>query len=433
MSKSPAQVEPKTPRKLPRFRFSLRTLLIVNTLLSIGFGLFFSRVQNERWAAKAIAEANGIIVYDWQVRPAGSDSKFKPTPPGPKWLRKHLGAHWLDRIVEVSLNGYGNRSKKNRFSEVGPHLTKLRALRSLTLWGGKLDHAGYQLLGRLTQLEKLHLRLKSEIGQQSAVAIARVTSLRELSLDKARISPEALQELAKLPNLESLDIDCGYLDLSTGVTITRHQLHDEAAKAIATFPKLRKLMLFATQITDEGMAALCQLSQLKTLVVSSPNITSASFDQVNKLRHMEHLGTWGWQIEDADFEKLSQLPNLNSLGLTSTNLTDESVACLTKLDQIERLTLDGEKITDASLYHFYRLSKLKWLNLKHTSVSKYGPAAKALQKAYPNCIFNLPPTEKEKEISRAFHRQKWNLGNNTPIQLTPNQLKVLTKKVEPSK
>ncbi len=428
MSKSPPQVEKKTPRKLPWFRFSLRTLLIVNTLLSIGFGLFFSRVQNERRAAEAIGEARGSIGYDWQVRPPNSGPKFQPTPPGPQWLRQRLGAHWFDRIVDVHLNGYRNPSSKNPFTVVGPRLLKLRKLRSLTLWGGKHDHADYQLLGQLTQLEKLHLRQVTEIDPQDAAVVARITGLRELYLHSAKISPEALKEFAELPNLESLDIDCDSFNPQTGQPLKEYRLRDGAAEVLASFPKLNQLMLFGTQITDEGMAAICQLSQLKNLTVSSPYITSASFDHVVKLQHLEQLGTWGWTIQDADFDKLSQLQNLRGLGLC-TKLTDESVDYLTKLDRIEQLTVYGEKITDASLHHFYRLKNLEWLDLSDTSVTKYGPAAKALQQAYPKCVFRLPPTEVEKARKRAFRRGKWGGASHT-LKLTSQQLKDLTVKVD---
>jgi hypothetical protein len=392
------------------FRFSLRTFLIAVTLFSLAFGYFFNGVQNERRAAKAVAEAHGDIVYDWQIRAPGSDPKIQPKPPGPAWLRERVGAHWFDRIVEVGLNGYINKSGKNRFAVVGPHLVKLPPLRSLSLWGGELSADDYRLLGELKQLESLRLRQESEIRPQHAAAIARLTSLRELDLSEVRIAPEALRELSKLPQLEALKISCFFHDPNASGIQRKYQLRDDGAEALASFPKLKSLMLFATLITDEGMAALSRLSRLETLVVSSPHITSKSFDHVTRLKHLEHLGTWQWKIDDADIEKLSQLPNLTSLGLV-TKLSDTSVSQVTALSQIERLTICGEEITDASVPHLVRLSKLEWLDLSDTSIDKLGPAAKELRRAFPTCMINLPKTEKEKEMERAFRNWKWGGGS----------------------
>lgn len=427
VSKLPDIVKPTSLRRRRWFRFSLRTLLIAFTLISLGLGLVFNRVQNERRAAEVIGDARGEIVYNWQIRPPDSDPNIQPAPPGPQWLRKRLGPHWFDRIVEVRLNGYINRSSKNRFTVVGPHLAKLQALRSLSLWGGELDHDDYQLLGQLTQIEKLRLRHEAELRQQDAAALAHATGIRELYLSDAKISTQALKELAKLPNLEVLDISCFYIEPSTGAIQKKYQLRDEAAEVLGTIPKLRSLMLFATQISDKGMEAIGRLSQLETLVVSSPQITSASFDYVVKLKRLEHLGTWQWKIDDAHFENLSQLPNLRSLGLV-TQLTDESVPYLAKLDKIEHLTLRGEDVTDACLHHLNRLLKLKRLDISDTSVAKYGPAAKALQQALPMCMIRLPPTEREKAMQRAFRNQKWSGGSSATLPTVASPIEALERK-----
>ena len=406
MSEPPGKLEPASSGRWRWFRFSLRTFLIAITLVSLALGLFFNRVQNERRAAKAIAEAHGEIVYDWQIRLPGSDPNVQPVPPGPQWLRKILGPHWFDRIVEVRLNGYINRSERNRFAVVAPTLANLPSLRSLSIWGGELSADEYRLLSKQTQLQSLRLRQQSEILPQHMAAIGHLASLRELDLPDVKTSPEALRELSKLPELEALDISCFYYDPNAGGMQTRYKLRDEAAEVIASFPKLRSLKLFQTEISDDGMAELCRISGLETLVVSSPTITSASFDHVAKLKSLTHLGTWIWKIDDSHIAKLSQLPNLTSLGLV-TDLTDQSVPHVTTLGQIERLTLRGEGITDASVPHLLRLSKLQWLDVSDTSINKLGPAAKELRRAFPKCMINLPQTKAEKETERAFNNWKW--------------------------
>ncbi len=411
MSETCAKLEPASSWRRRWFRFSLRTFLIAVTLISLAFGFFFSSVQNERRAASAIAEAHGDIVYDWQIRPPGADHKTPPPkPPGPQWLRKRLGPHWLDRIVEVRLNEYINKSDKNRFAVVAPHLAKLSSLRSLTLSGETFDVNDYRSLSQLTQLESLLVRQRNELLPQHAAAIARLTGLHDLSLSDIKISPAALRELAKSPHLEKLQITCFWHDPNAGGVHTKYRFRDDAAEALAAFPILKSLELFQTRITDAGMEKLCRLSKLERLTVGSPHITSASFDHVVKLKHLTALGTWAWKIEDDDFRKLSQMPQLTTLDLL-THLSDKSVPHVTALGQIEHLRLRGEGITDASVSHLLRLTKLQWLHLSGTSINKLGSAAKELKRAFPKCVIYLPKTEKQKEAERAFNNWKWGGGN----------------------
>ncbi len=395
-----------------RTRFSLRTLLVAFTLLPLWFGFFFNRVQHERRATEAIAAASGAIVYDWQIRPSGSNLNVELKRPGPEWLRRYLGPHWFDQIVEVRLNQFANPSESNDGKLVIPHLTKLPALRSLTLSGKNLDLEDCELLGRLTQVEELSLMPDSVIESQHTAAIARARNLKEFRLGYAKISAAAISELAAIPNLREIIITCDSYDRQTGKPLAEYYLDDEAANSIATMPNLRSVMLFHTQITDDGVEALCKLSNLETLVVSSPHVSSAVFKHVANLQHLEHLGTWAWKINDADFQKLSQMPNLVSLGL-QTNLTNESVRHLSQFESLEKLTLRGDEITEDSVRYLCTMRKLTRLDLSGTTIAKNSEAAALLKRLLPGCQIMLPKTEREKEWKRQFNNWKW--GGSQPL------------------
>jgi hypothetical protein len=386
--------------------------------LAIGFGTFITRVENERRAAEAIGKVGGTIVYDWQIPPPGAPPGFKPHPPGSQWLRSRLGPHWFDSIVEVQLNGFGNNWQRRQFSTVSRHLVKLRSLRELAVSGQDFNQVDYHMLGQMTQVEVLRLMLEQEIREEDARALTGAVGLRKIDVRYARVSAAALRQLAGLPFLESLKIDCDSYDRQTGKRLAEWQIRDDAAAAIATLPRLREVMLFATEITDSGLAKLCRLSQLETLVVGSRHITSASFEPVAQLSKLEHLGTWGWRIDDDDIDKLAVLPNLRSLGL-QTELTDASVPLVTALPHVRRLTLRGAKITEASVPHLQRLSRLEWLDLSDTSIDKLGPPAAELRAALPKCLIFLPKTKKEVAAERAFNHFKWGGG---PIVVKGNSV-----------
>ncbi|QDS99403.1 leucine-rich repeat domain-containing protein [Adhaeretor mobilis] len=387
------------------FRFSLRSLLIATVVVSLFFGLIVRPALEERDATEAIISKWGTVVYDWQVRARGSDSHAKPERPGPEWLRRWLGAHWFEQVVEVRLSGASYSDDKDRF-KAGSHLKKLPALRSLSVNSFDLTVEDYRLLGNFTRIDELWLNTNYETRVQDAAELARNTGLRKLHILRAKVSREALLELTKLPNLERLSISCSSYDPQTGDILKEFQLQDDVTEALVRFFRLKSLSLFGTQITNDGMAELSRLTQLEHLTVSSPEITGESFEYVVKLKNLESLGTWAWDLKNADFKKLQALPNLTSLDL-QTEISAEQVPGITDLKRLEKLTLRGDEINDESLQHFYKLRGLTWLNLSDTRVKKYGAAAKALKKAFPNCTIRLPKTKEEEERKRAFRNLKY--------------------------
>lgn len=99
-------------------RFSLRSFFFVTTGVCLWLGVVFNQVQRQQRAATAIEAASGQIVYDWQIRPPGSNPSTPLTAPGPTWLRERLGPHWFDKIVGAHLHD-NDGSANSRFAIVG--------------------------------------------------------------------------------------------------------------------------------------------------------------------------------------------------------------------------------------------------------------------------------------------------------------------------
>lgn len=383
-------------------------MLGVTTAIALFLGVFYERVRNERRAADAVAAAYGKVIYDWQVLPEGADPSTKRVPPGPEWLRRILGPHWLESIVEVRLNEYGNRVPANDLKVVGPHLARLSRLRTLSLWGGDLDRAECELLAQ-TGVEDLTLNQKGVLEPETIESLAKLRRLKRLSFHSAKVTPAALEGLAALPGLERLRITCDSYDPQTGDALRKHYLRDEHAEVISKFPSLRSVSLFHTEISDAGVEALCRLSQLELLTVSSPEVTSASFKHVAKLKELESLSAWQWKIDNADFQELLPLPKLVCLDLL-TELSDESVPYLLRFKGLERLRLRGEGVTEACVPLLCTMRGLTWLNLDDTSIHKESDAAAELKRSLPGCMIRLPKTEEELERERQFHASKWGGG-----------------------
>src|SRR5262249_54775291 len=143
-----------------------------------------------------------------------------------------------------------------------------------------------------------------------------------LSIVEAELSSANLNELAKLDNLQALQL--------IGVNVA-----DDAFKTIATFPNLRSLVLNYTKVTAAGLKNLKGAKSLNTL----------------------HLGKTG--LTKAGLKELAALPNLRSLCLLrksdtedesdGTEVNDEWLKELPQLSGLQALHLGNSEVTDAGL------------------------------------------------------------------------------------
>ena len=93
-------VRTKSERRF--LRFSVRTLLIVLTILCIWLGWKVERARRQREAVAFVHEMGGSVNYDYEV---DNDGRFAPNaePPGPKWLRRQLGVDFFDDVILARL------------------------------------------------------------------------------------------------------------------------------------------------------------------------------------------------------------------------------------------------------------------------------------------------------------------------------------------
>src|SRR4051794_10677016 len=103
-------VEPRTSKR-SRWKFSLKTLLIVLTLFCVWFGTWAGQSNRQRRAVEAIARNGGEFRYAHQKKAGttGSNTIFlaQAEPPGPKWLRQCLGDDYFVTPVTLSITNQG--------------------------------------------------------------------------------------------------------------------------------------------------------------------------------------------------------------------------------------------------------------------------------------------------------------------------------------
>ena len=151
---------PRKPRR--RWpRFSLRTLLILVTLLSIALGWFVHRGERQRRAVAALKAVGGEVYYATDL--TGAEKSFG--------LGRWLPRDYFDEVYLVSLSGRNDVTDAN-----------LAHVRDLT---------------RLEWLDATH----TEVTDAGLANLQGLTRLRTLELTRTKVTPSGIVRLKRvLPN-----------------------------------------------------------------------------------------------------------------------------------------------------------------------------------------------------------------------------------------
>lgn len=192
---------------MPRFRFSLRALLVVLTSACVWSGIQATGVRRQREAAARIESlgASAYYAYEWD------DSRYwfqkgAPEKPGPRWIRDLIDVDWLSPIVAIRFDGCSVSD-----DDLGWLTERLPELRYVELRHADVGDRGISNMARLHQLQNLEIA-HTPIGDGALEAIGRVRSLCSLDLCGTGVTDRGLPLLYGLTKLRSI-----YLD-STAVT-----------------------------------------------------------------------------------------------------------------------------------------------------------------------------------------------------------------------
>ena len=163
---------------------SLRSLLVLFTLLAVWIGIIANRAREQRRIVAELSQYPGaMIMYDhkWDLSAGGEIPKPRPLgpPPGEEWLRSRLGDEYFVTVIGVFLTGEWD--------------TKTR----------RPNKAALELIRDLPRLRVLSLE-KSPITDADLAAIADQTQLTYLWLDDTVISDAGLVHLRKMQRLKYL-------------------------------------------------------------------------------------------------------------------------------------------------------------------------------------------------------------------------------------
>src|SRR5687768_6661225 len=207
------------------FQFSVKSVLVLMTLLCIGLGTWTYRSQRQLFAVEAITNAGGEFCYSYQARPSssgiGKTYSFQVEPAAPGWLRNLIGDHYfitpLKLVIrkqrEIDPNCLAHLKalphlEEMWFNDVAlddadlASLKHLRKLKILTFGAGTLSGSApprnFDFLRHLRQLVWLTLS-DSEFGDRDAAHIAQTSTLKQLYLYDSAIGDAGMTQIQHLP------------------------------------------------------------------------------------------------------------------------------------------------------------------------------------------------------------------------------------------
>ncbi|HWB09913.1 MAG TPA: hypothetical protein VG826_11835 [Pirellulales bacterium] len=309
----------------PRFRWSLRTMLTMVTLVAATCGWCFALRERANLQDPIIAQADQhhdsphLYLERW----------------GPRWLDVVGADRFRRRIVGASVSC----SDEDGTAFLG-RLSSLPKMRYLDI-SVKHPIAGLAAtLGSMGQVRILRIRDSGyhpnhAIPPGCIAAAGKLAQLEELHLEGVRLD-DSLRHLTSLKGLRSLSMGFHWWD-------------DERE---ASPPE-----------TTDGIGMLSHLPVLPRL-------------------ELLELYAWDYMVDEEDVRHLAGFPRLQSINLTGIDVADAALAGLGSLKALEELTIDGEMTTPARLRMLIPIEKLNALHIKRYSrVTKQTLAALPLQRS----------------------------------------------------
>jgi hypothetical protein len=415
-------------RAIARSLRGVRCLAALVLLLAVALGWMVHRVRVQREAVAAIEAAGGHVVYDFDW-PRNSPIPLGGGPRWPQWLVARLGRDYFGSVVSVEFTRSGSSpalddevmahvgrlsrlrrifiTSANAVTDVGiARLGGLRRLEGLVLLGTKargpgligvsrcarlrglslgdmpvtdsdlahlsnlkevlnidikdgrsITDEGLKHLEALVHLLDLEIRHGSRITGAGLSNLRGMTQLRRLALDRSRV--ESLVNLPPLPGLESLDL-------------TATPIEDEGLAPVASYGKLKVLLLRDTRIGDGALSHMGQLPELWALDLSATRVTDAGLGSLSGSPGLGVLALDRTRVTDAGLAHAGLWPSLTELSLNVTAVGDAGLAHLKKVPGLARLYIDGTHVTDRGLVHLAGLGRLDGLSVGWDDVTDTG-------------------------------------------------------------
>ena len=150
----------------------------------------------------------------------------------------------------------------------------------------------------------------------------------------------------------------------------RRRLNERELMSLAALRRLKSLRLISCRVTDDVIAMLAKLPELEELELQNCfGISPRGFVALANLQELKALNLSGANMGDYGAESIGRLSRLEHLNLSDTDVSNRGVAAIAKLPNLKSLHLDRTLITDAGLSKFQHHPALSVLSAASSAIS----------------------------------------------------------------
>lgn len=411
MAAAPPTVGSRSPKSPPAksrrrwYQFSLRTLLILMLVLSIGFGGIGNRIYQAREQAAKVAALRSLgIGVQYEVEFSNDESgRIMGVSRRRSLLERRIvnwfGTDYAYKVHGVKAHGPPPASARERddfwrLAASFPELTSLSAgpdwcdsaglarirgkttIRSLTLYASRPTNEDMEVIGTLVNLQRLSFmwggKRPSLMDDRGVACLDRLQDLRDLDLGERGISNASLSHTAKHPRLISLSL------CNTSIT-------DDGLAHLASLTRLEYLNLSQTRVSDEGLRHLQSLQRLANLDLDATSVCGPGLEHLQSLPNLTRLFMDTRNIDDTVLKHFEGLHDLREIRLDGSQITDGGLKGFHPPASVHSMSFFGTRVSDEGLMSLAIYPQIEVLNVTNTRITPEGKAK--FQKAVPRCQF----------------------------------------------
>ncbi len=296
------------------------------------------------WSGKLKAPTDTIAggpVEKWPLNTRGSKAYFDAQRAFAEWAISLGGAIAIDAGSPKSFTP--DSLPKTPFRVVGVMLGDGSGA-SVT---GKISEADFANLENVPELTSFSLS-DVPVSKVTTARIGQLLQLKHLSLGNCGLIDEAIEPLARLTEIVSLDLK------------KNSQLTDACFQYMTNMKKVKTLILQgASRITGVGLALLPASPEITFLNMNGSKITDAGMETVGTLVGLQtlHLAT----LNDGDVRSLGRLSDLREISFQGPMLSSRGYAGLKSFSKLESISMHG--VTDEIVDVLANLKNLKTIKL----------------------------------------------------------------------
>ena len=354
-----------------------------------------------------IKEYGGQVTLDYELfsqTKASKSGAARTVMAMRTWLAYRLGHDYFETVVAVGANqNQGIRPADDALMKSIAGLPDVSDF-NFIYWPSKITADGFSRIQNLKKLK--YLRMTDANLPASALRhLAKLSELEEIDIDVVDLQDDDLKPLAGLTQLRTLTIrggtpgDAGLAHLEGLIHLghlsiggrtafgqlkgpidpqKKNRITSAGLVALKRMQSLSSLTLISTRITS--IAELGALPSLTRLNLQYSLVDDAGLEKVTGFPKLVSLNLSSSEVGDASCDRFAAFPRLTDLHLGKTHVTDVGLEPLSKNPRLRTLSLDGDTISDAGVMQL-AVSPLRAVNVSNTNVTTTGAAA--LRKSAP--------------------------------------------------